>query len=229
LPGTAKGVDGRSWWGKADAIPARGGPGQNPLKRGVDLTAAALAIAVLLVPMALVATGILLALGRPVLFRQERVGLGGARFEIVKFRSMRPQAAGAPALPDEARLVPFGRFLRRTRLDELPELFNVLRGEMSLVGPRPLVPATVAALGPFADQRLGARPGLTGWAQVNGNTRLDEADKLVLDLWYIEHQSLRLDLHILLLTLGVVVLGERCHLPHIEQARRHACGSDRHG
>ena len=134
MPGAAKGVDGRSWWGKADAIPARGGPGQNPLKRSVDLTAAALAMAVLLVPMALVATGVLLALGRPVLFRQERVGLGGARFEIVKFRSMRPQAAGAAPLPDEARLVPFGRFLRRTRLDELSAQFQLAHARCNARG-----------------------------------------------------------------------------------------------
>ena len=228
MQGATKGVDGRSWWGKADAVPLRC-PGRSVVKRLGDLSAAVLALAVLSIPMALIAGGVRLSLGRPILFRQERVGLGGTRFEIVKFRSMRPPAAGVRVLPDETRLVPFGRFLRRTRLDELPELFNVLRGEMSLVGPRPLVPATVAALGPFADQRSGARPGLTGWAQVNGNTRLDDADKLDLDLWYIEHQSLRLDLYILLLTIGVVVFGERCHLPHIEQARRHACGSDRHG
>jgi lipopolysaccharide/colanic/teichoic acid biosynthesis glycosyltransferase len=226
--GATKGVDGGSWWGKADAVPPRC-PGHNPVKRLVDLTAAVLAIAVLSIPMALVAAGVRLSLGRPILFRQERVGLGGARFEIVKFRSMRPPVVGTPVLPDETRLVPFGRLLRRTRLDELPEVLNVLRGEMSLVGPRPLVPATVTALGPLADGRARARPGLTGWAQVNGNTRLDDADKLVLDLWYIEHQSLRLDLYILLLTVGVVVFGERCNLPHIEKARRHACGSDRHG
>jgi lipopolysaccharide/colanic/teichoic acid biosynthesis glycosyltransferase len=130
-------------------------------------------------------------------------------------------------LPDAARLRPCGRFLRRLRLDELPELWNVLRGDMALVGPRPLLPQDVAAMGADGERRGGVRPGLTGWAQVNGNTRLDTRDKLVLDLWYIEHRSLRLDLRIFLRTLATLIAGEQIN--DFELGRAHARALDWRG
>src|SRR3546814_9484145 len=112
-------------------------------------------------------------------------------------------------LPDEERLTRLGRFLRRSRVDELPELWNIMKGDMSLVGPRPLLPDTVDDMGSDGIRRGLVRPGLTGWAQVNGNARLSGKDKLALDLWYIDHASVALDLRIILKTIGVVFAGER--------------------
>lgn len=200
------------------------------VRRRFEATLAAAALAVCALPMAALALGIRLTLGRPVLFLQDRVGRGGVPFRLIKFRTMREahDANGEP-LPDEARLGPFGRLVRRTRLDEIPGLVNVLRGEMSLVGPRPLIPAAVAKLGPLAARRSEVRPGLTGWAQVNGNTLLSDRDKLLLDLWYVEHRSLRLDLTVLLLTVGVVLFGEHHNQANIERARNDAGGPGRHG
>ncbi|MFC3215839.1 sugar transferase [Novosphingobium panipatense] len=152
----------------------------------------------------------LLSLGRPVLFRQQRAGRGGVPFTLLKLRSMRNtcDASGRP-LPDEARVTPFGRFLRRSRLDELPGLWNVVAGDMAFVGPRPLLPETIAALAMHGVQRGAVRPGLTGWSQVNGNTLLALEEKIALDLWYVAHSSPLLDLRILLLTVWVMVGGER--------------------
>jgi sugar transferase EpsL len=145
-------------------------------------------------------------LGSPVLFRQARAGEGGRPFEIVKFRTMRDatDAHGRP-LPDAERLTPFGAWLRSTSLDELPELWNVLRGEMSLVGPRPLLLEYVGRYSPEQARRLDARPGLTGWAQVSGRNALSWEDKFALDVWYVDHRSLGLDLRILARTVGQVL------------------------
>jgi lipopolysaccharide/colanic/teichoic acid biosynthesis glycosyltransferase len=160
--------------------------------------------------LVLLAGGVLLSLGRPVLFRQQRAGRGGVPFTLLKLRSMRNtcDASGRP-LPDEARVTPFGRFLRRSRLDELPGLWNVVAGDMAFVGPRPLLPETIAALAMHGVQRGAVRPGLTGWSQVNGNTLLALEEKIALDLWYVAHSSPLLDLRILLLTVWVMVGGER--------------------
>jgi lipopolysaccharide/colanic/teichoic acid biosynthesis glycosyltransferase len=151
------------------------------------------------------------------------VGLGGEEFRLIKFRSMTDarDGAGCP-LPDERRLTALGRLMRRTRLDELPELWNILKGEMSLIGPRPLLPATLAGFGEAGRRRGEVRPGLTGWAQVNGNTLLTDEDKLALDLWYIDHRSLRVDALILLRTVRVMLFGEKVAVAELEWARGHA-------
>jgi lipopolysaccharide/colanic/teichoic acid biosynthesis glycosyltransferase/glycosyltransferase involved in cell wall biosynthesis len=181
----------------------------------------------LLIPlMIVVALVVLSTLGRPVLFRQRRAGAAGQGFELIKFRTMRNanDIEGRP-LPDPARLTATSRVLRRTRLDELPGLWNVLRGHMNLVGPRPLLPETVDDMGAQGRARGKIKPGLTGWAQVNGNTLLSDADKLALDLWYIDHRNLWLDLDILCRTAGMLVGGERINTLNIE--RGHAGIIDR--
>ncbi len=150
----------------------------------------------------LVALVLLLTDGRPVLFRQMRAGLKGRPFAILKFRTMRPGPG-----TDMERLTRLGRFLRRTSLDELPQLVNILKGDMSLVGPRPLPVAYVARYSPEQAHRLDVRPGLTGWAQVNGRNALSWEGKFAYDTWYVDHQSLTLDLRILFLTFATLLGG----------------------
>lgn len=171
------------------------------MKRLFDIGASAAALAVFAVPMLLVALIVRLAQGKPVLFVQERPGLHGAPFNLIKFRTMRDavDAAGRP-LPDSARLTRIGRFLRSTSLDELPELWNVLKGDMSLVGPRPLLVEYLPLYSPEQARRHEVRPGLTGWAQVNGRNALSWDERLRLDVWYVEHRSFVLDLLVLWLT-----------------------------
>lgn len=196
----------------------------------LDGALAALAGIALSPVMLLLAALIRVALGSPVLFVQPRAGIGGRPFRLVKFRTMTDARDRHGALlPDERRLTPLGRLLRRTRLDELPELWNILKGEMALVGPRPLLPATVAGFGEAGQRRGAVRPGLTGWAQVNGNTLLSDEDKLALDLWYVDHRSPWLDARILAKTVVVVLLGERVAVPELEKARLHARGARRGG
>ena len=170
----------------------------------------ALAGLVLLAPLlAAIALGIRLTLGRPVLFRQLRPGLHGRPFGLVKFRTMRDalDASGAP-LPDEQRLTRFGRFLRTTSLDELPELWNVLIGDMSLVGPRPLLMEYLPLYSPRQARRHEVKPGITGWAQVSGRNALGWDEKFALDVWYVDHRSHWLDLKILALTVIKVLRAE---------------------
>lgn len=193
--------------------------------RLAERTLALLALAAATPLLLLIAGAVAVALGRPILFRQRRAGHGGQVFQLVKFRSM--AAAEGQPLPDEARLSPFGRLLRRTRLDELPELWNIARGEMSFVGPRPLLPETVEAMGPVGARRGQVRPGLTGWAQVNGNALLNDADKLALDLWYLDNRSLTRDAKIILRTFTMVTLGERVSPANI--GRAYARVADRRG
>ncbi len=151
-----------------------------------------------------------LSMGRPVLFRQMRSGKGGAGFVLIKFRSMSDaRDATGELLPDDKRITLVGRLLRRTRLDELPGLANVLRGEMNFVGPRPLLVRTIADKGEAGRRRGEVSPGITGWAQVNGNTLLTLDEKIALDLWYIDNRTMWLDLQIILRTLLVMVGGER--------------------
>lgn len=176
-------------------------------KRLFDLTLSALALVLLAPVMGLIAWQVRRKLGSPVLFRQARPGLHGRTFNMVKFRTMRDaqDEKGLP-LPDADRLTPFGLFLRSTSLDELPELWNVLKGDMSLVGPRPLLMEYLPLYSPQQYRRHEARPGVTGWAQINGRNTLSWDEKFRLDVWYIEHQSLWLDMNILFLTIKKVLM-----------------------
>jgi lipopolysaccharide/colanic/teichoic acid biosynthesis glycosyltransferase len=175
-------------------------------KRWLDLVLACAGLLALLPVLALVSLQVRVKLGRPVLFRQQRPGRGGSLFELVKFRTMTEQHDEQGCrLPDEARLTPFGKLLRSSSLDELPELWNVVRGEMSLVGPRPLLPQYLMLYTPEQSRRHDVRPGITGWAQVNGRNRADWEQRLEMDIWYARNCSLLLDLRILWLTIATVV------------------------
>lgn len=177
------------------------------MKRLFDLLAASLGLLVLALPLLALAWQVRRKLGSPVLFTQVRPGLHGKPFRMVKFRTMTDarDASGA-LLPDAQRLTPFGRFLRASSLDELPELWNVLRGEMSLVGPRPLLMEYLPLYSIEQARRHEVRPGITGWAQVNGRNAISWADKFALDVWYVDHCSLRLDIKILWLTVKKVLV-----------------------
>ena len=178
------------------------------LKRLVDVVGAGTAIVVLSPALAAVALAVRVRMGRPVLFAQLRPGLDGALFEMWKFRTMTDDRdASGTLLPDAERLTAVGRFLRRTSLDELPELFNVLRGDMSLVGPRPLLPEYLPLYSPEQRRRHEVPPGITGWCQVNGRNALSWDDKFALDVWYVDHWSLGLDLRILAATVQAVLTG----------------------
>jgi len=175
------------------------------VKRAFDF-AAALCGLLLLAPLLLVvALFVRFKLGSPVLFRQKRPGLHGVPFEIYKFRTMTDQRdEKGEFLPDGVRLTSFGRFLRSTSFDELPELFNVLKGDMSLVGPRPLLMEYLPLYTPEQARRHEAKPGITGWAQVNGRNAIGWEEKFALDVWYVDQRSFLLDLRILWLTLAKV-------------------------
>jgi sugar transferase EpsL len=151
--------------------------------------------------MAIVALLVALRLGSPILFRQPRIGLRGRSFVLYKFRTMRDEVGpDAKPLPDSERLTSFGRMLRSTSLDELPSLWNVIRGEMSLVGPRPLLPEYLALYNSRQLRRHEVRPGITGWAQVNGRNAVGWQERLEMDVWYVENRSFLLDCRILLRT-----------------------------
>ena len=175
------------------------------MKRFIDFIAALVLLLILSPVILIVALGVLFDLGAPVLFRQVRPGLNGKPFTVYKFRTMRGAHAGEPSADsDEHRLTPFGSWLRSASLDELPELWNVLRGDMSLVGPRPLLMRYLPLYSAEQMRRHEVRPGLTGWAQVNGRNALGWEDKFRLDVWYVDNQSLFLDLRILLRTAAAV-------------------------
>lgn len=183
------------------------------LKRVFDVVVAGTALLLLLPLLGLIAVAIRFTMGSPVLFRQVRPGLHGQLFTIVKFRTMRDtRDADGALLPDTARLTSFGRFLRSTSLDELPELWNVLRGDMSLVGPRPLLVVYLERYLPEQMRRHDVKPGLTGWAQVNGRNDLPWDVKLALDVWYVDNRSFRLDLKILFLTIWKILRREGINL-----------------
>jgi sugar transferase EpsL len=184
------------------------------VKRTVDVVGAAVVLVVLSPVLAVVAVLVWLRLGRPVLFRQERPGLHARPFVMLKFRTMtdRRDESGAH-LSDDARLTRLGRVLRRTSLDELPELVNVLAGDMSLVGPRPLLMEYLPLYTPDQARRHEVRPGITGWTQVNGRNALSWDDKFALDVWYVDHRSFRLDCEILAKTVAQVVSGEGVSAP----------------
>ena len=185
----------------------RAGPGAAyaAAKRAMDVAVAGTALLLLSPVIALTALAIRVRLGSPVVFRQTRPGREGRPFQVVKFRTM-TEARGPDGalLPDAERLPPFGALLRRTSLDELPQLWNVLRGDMSLVGPRPLLMQYLARYTPEQARRHQVRPGITGWAQVNGRNAVSWERKFELDVWYVDHRSLALDLRILGMTLARV-------------------------
>lgn len=171
------------------------------MKRAFDLLAAAILLLLFSPVIATVAILVRLKLGKPVIFRQRRPGLGGKPFTMTKFRTMLDAVdRQGRALPDSERLTAFGRMLRSTSLDELPELVNVLRGEMSLVGPRPLLMHYLPLYSSEQARRHAVRPGLTGWAQVNGRNALSWDEKFALDIWYVDHRTFLLDLRILWMT-----------------------------
>jgi lipopolysaccharide/colanic/teichoic acid biosynthesis glycosyltransferase len=175
-------------------------------KRAFDVLVAGVALVVAAPAMAILAVVIRIRLGTPVLFRQVRPGLGGVPFELLKFRSMTDErgADGEP-LPDDQRLTDFGRRLRATSLDELPSLWNVLRGDMSIVGPRPLLMEYLPRYSPRQARRHEVRPGLTGWAQIHGRNETSWQERLEMDAWYVEHRSFLLDLRILGRTVWAVL------------------------
>jgi lipopolysaccharide/colanic/teichoic acid biosynthesis glycosyltransferase len=176
------------------------------LKRLFDLVVAGLGLLVLALPLLALASLIRRKLGSPVLFCQVRPGLHGQSFEMVKFRTMTDDRdADGALLPDVQRLTPFGRFLRASSLDELPELWNVIKGDMSLVGPRPLLMEYLPLYTPEQARRHEVRPGITGWAQVNGRNAISWEDKFALDVWYVDHRSGWLDIHILWMTVRKVL------------------------
>lgn len=178
-------------------------------KRLFDFWAALLVFILLALPLLVLAWLIRRKLGSPVLFRQVRPGLHGKPFTMVKFRTMTDERVPDGALlPDAQRMTPFGRFLRSSSLDELPELWNVLRGDMSLVGPRPLLMEYLPLYSPVQARRHEVRPGITGWAQVNGRNAISWVDKFALDVWYVDHRSLWLDVRILWLTVRKVLVRE---------------------
>jgi sugar transferase EpsL len=171
-------------------------------KRFFDLVLAILVLLMLTPLLALVALCVRVRLGSPVLFRQQRCGLHGQPFILWKFRTMTEvRDDRGQLLPDAERVTPFGRFLRSTSLDELPELFNVLWGEMSLVGPRPLLIRYLERYTPEQRRRHEVKPGITGWAQVKGRNTLTWAKKFALDVWYVDHHTLQLDVQIIALTI----------------------------
>ena len=190
------------------------------VKRGVD-TFAALTVVVLLSPILFfVALAVAASIGSPVVFWQRRPGRGGRPFHLYKFRTMRSaHAPDGSRLPDTNRTSKVGKFMRRTRLDELPQLINILRGDMSFVGPRPLLPKDQPQA---CGARLLVRPGLTGWAQVVGGRDIPPDDKAALDTWYVRNASLLLDLRIMLRTAPIILFGERISQSLIDRARRDA-------
>ena len=179
------------------------------VKRALDIVSALTGLAVLTPLLLVVAAAVLLKSGRPVFFLQERAGLHGRAFRIIKFRSMTRDAEqriqGQYIAADNPYVTPISRFLRKTSLDELPELVNVLKGDMSLVGPRPTLPEQVAAYDVFQRRRLEVRPGIKGWAQVNGRNSISWTERIKLDVWYVDHWTPWLDICILLMTIGQVL------------------------
>ena len=175
------------------------------LRRTLDIAISAVILVAAVPVIVLVAIAIALLMGRPVLFRQTRIGCSERPFDLYKFRTMRTSDGSGRPASDAERLGPFGNWLRSTSLDELPQLWNVLKGDMSLVGPRPLLPQYLDRYTTVQRRRHEVRPGITGWAQVNGRNAISWEDKFRLDVWYVDRRSLRLDCTILWLTLKAVL------------------------
>lgn len=184
------------------------------LKRGLDVCLACAGLVVLAPLMAVLAMLVYFDMGRPILFSQQRPGKHRKLFTLHKFRTMRKAVdAGCEPLPDAARLTPVGRFLRRYSLDELPQFWNVLRGDMSFVGPRPLLVEYLPLYSAEQARRHEVRPGITGWAQVHGRNAQSWEERLLLDVWYVDHRSLWLDAKILWLTLLKIMRSEGISQP----------------
>lgn len=176
------------------------------VKRATDVTLATIALVLLFPLLVGICLAVLMTDGRPILFRQERPGLGGVPFTMTKFRTMRPPRSDEIWYrTDEQRLTRLGRILRITSIDELPELWNVVRGDMSLVGPRPLLMEYLETYTPRQARRHDVRPGITSWAIVNGRHARSFAERLELDAWYVDHWTVRLDLRIMLITAAQVL------------------------
>ena len=176
------------------------------MKRLFDICVSVMALVMLSPALLFLSLLVRLRLGSPVLFRQERSGMGGRPFMMIKFRTMTEATDDkGNLLPDADRLPPFGCWLRAASLDELPELINVLKGEMSLVGPRPLLMRYLPRYSPDQARRHEVRPGVTGWAQVNGRNTLSWDEKFALDIWYVDHRTFWLDLRILVLTVARII------------------------
>lgn len=183
-------------------------------KRLFDILVSCLALVLLAVPLALLAWQVRRKLGSPVLFSQVRPGLNGKPFKMIKFRTMTDtRDANGKLLPDAERLTHFGKWLRATSLDELPELWNVVCGDMSLVGPRPLLMEYLPLYTPVQARRHEVRPGVTGWAQVNGRNAISWEEKFALDIWYVDHQSMIVDINILRLTVMKVMMRDGVSAP----------------
>jgi lipopolysaccharide/colanic/teichoic acid biosynthesis glycosyltransferase len=179
------------------------------MKRFIDFFLSFLILLILITPLLTLAIIIRLKLGKPIFFVQVRPGIQGKPFSMVKFRTMTDERShDGKFLPDGQRLTPFGRFLRSSSLDELPELWNVLKGDMSLVGPRPLLMEYLPLYSQEQSRRHQVRPGITGWAQVNGRNAISWEDKFKLDTWYVDNRSLWLDFKILWLTIKKVLIRE---------------------
>lgn len=188
---------------------------QKLVKYFLDRIVAALVLVIFSPLLLTLALFVYLKLGSPVLFCQQRPGLKGYLFTIFKFRTMTPeQDSTGKLLSDAKRLTPFGRWLRSTSLDELPELINVLQGNMSFVGPRPLLTAYLDRYSPEQSRRHEVKPGITGWAQINGRNQLSWEDKFKFDVWYVDNWSLGLDLKILFLTVVKIIKREGISAPN---------------
>ena len=184
------------------------------IKRAMDLIFTSFGLIIIAPLMVMIAAGIKIFIGSPILFRQLRPGFQRKPFKIYKFRTMNEKKdATGKLLTDVERLTSLGRFLRKTSLDELPELLNVLKGEMSLVGPRPLLMQYLERYSPEQNRRHDVLPGITGWAQINGRNTLTWQDKFILDVWYVDHMSIGLDLKILLQTFWKVLKREGISQP----------------
>jgi lipopolysaccharide/colanic/teichoic acid biosynthesis glycosyltransferase len=207
--------------------------GADLARRALDLAVSGVALAVTWPILAAAAGLIVLEDGGPVFYPQERVGQGGRLFRMHKLRSMRvndlPVHVVGQVSHEHPMVTRVGRFIRRFKIDELPQMVNVLAGEMSVIGPRPTVAEQVERYTPFQRRRLEIRPGITGWAQVNGATALTWDERIMLDVWYIDHRSLWLDLRILLRTPAVALFGERPDPAALQAAREHAARIARGG
>jgi len=198
------------------------------MKRVLDLTVSVVILLIFAPIIAVIALLIRIKLGSPVLFKQTRPGLHGKPFQVYKLRTMTDERDGrGELLSDHLRLTPFGRFLRKSSLDELPQLWNVVKGELSLVGPRPLLMSYLALYTEEQARRQLVKPGITGWAQVNGRNSISWEEKFVLDVWYVDHQSLWLDLKILYLSVIKVLRsdgiqhGQHATMPVFEGSLSH--------
>ena len=188
--------------------------GSQTMKRLVDIVVASIAILLLSPIFVLVAYKVRKNLGSPIFFYQERPGKNGKLFKMIKFRSMKDAVDqhGNP-LPDELRITPFGQMLRSTSLDEMPQLFNVLKGDMSIVGPRPMLKEFVELYSPEQARRLEVKPGMTGLAQVSGRNELDYEERFKCDVWYVDHHNTLVDFRIMFQTVGVMLKREGINAP----------------